>query len=289
MAVTIMSSNYVLLEKLNITPELILNLKEKKIKLATGFKSLKLVSAEGEVLGEYTWPEGATPDKIMGGKLSHGMYGVVQSSIQAVIVNAIAPIGQLKIVIEQDVEAVKDAVTASEIAKLFPGTTVKVSGLPDEVLAKSPFKKLEQAMEDDPALKAHVLNTHQKAGDKGALNPQDIVKMPQIALKDATMIYQPVRGTDKTSRYFVAAMNDDIKIAVRVSGNAVSIRVEGNLTPAIRKALAEQGIDDKGQYMSKHRNTEKTTPAKYIGAVLMATGLHFDTPLPNMEIIQNAK
>ena len=41
------------------------------------------------------------------------------------------------------------------------------------------------------------------------------------------MMYQPVKGTSQGSRYFVVGGNQDLRIAARLSGGTLSVRIEG--------------------------------------------------------------
>jgi len=118
--------------------------------------------------------------------------------------------------------------------------------------------------------------------------PQYPPKLEACPLKDATQMYQPVRGTSGGSKYFVVALSDDVKVAARVQGNAVSVRAEGNLTPKIKAALGSVGMDDKVDYMSAHFTaTPNASAKKVVGAVLIGCGLDFDTPVPSVDKIQD--
>jgi len=109
----------------------------------------------------------------------------------------------------------------------------------------------------------------------------DVDKMPVVQLRDATALYQRVHGTSGGSIYRVVALNDKLKMAARIKGNAVSIRIEGVLDSKSVKAFEELNISKKSdEYMSGHFSCEKCTPQKLIGSILVGSGVEFSTPIP---------
>lgn len=117
--------------------------------------------------------------------------------------------------------------------------------------------------------------------NKTSISQDDVNKLPVVKLRDAQALYQRVHGTSGGSIYRVVAMNDEIKVAARVQGNAVSVRVEGVITSSIEKAFSPLGVQKKSdEYMSGHFTCEKCTPQKLIGSILAGTGLEFTTPMP---------
>jgi hypothetical protein len=121
-----------------------------------------------------------------------------------------------------------------------------------------------------------------KAAKKSVNISQDEVnKLPVVKLRDAAAMYQRVHGTSSGSVYRVVAMNDEIKVAVRVSGNSVSVRIEGVIKAKTEQAFSNLGIQKKSEeYMSGHFSCEKCTPHKLIGSILTGSGIEFNTPLP---------
>ena len=109
----------------------------------------------------------------------------------------------------------------------------------------------------------------------------DVDKLPVVQLRDATALYQRVHGTSGGSIYRVVALNDKLKMAARIKGNAVSLRIEGVLDSACVKAFESQGISKKSdEYMSGHFSCEKCTPQKLIGSILVGSGVEFNSPIP---------
>ena len=293
MAVTMMSSNYAFLEKLGIPAELIAKIKQSGLNVALGFTEFKLLNKQGATVASYTFPQGVKTTDVMKGTVDGKMLDFIKSGIMNVLVAPVVvgeaesvPLAQL--FKAKELEVTVEGLSEAEIEKLFPGTKVKISGLPEK---KSVFKPLSEAIEQDSQLAGQIMSKPQKAGVPAKLSATEVLKMEAVPLAQATMLYQPVRGTDKSSRYFVVAMNDDIRVAARIKGASVSMRVEGNITQAVRQALVNDNMkfDDKGKYLSRHLSADKATPEKIVGATLMGSGIAFDTPLPSMEVIKNAK
>lgn len=111
-----------------------------------------------------------------------------------------------------------------------------------------------------------------------------------VPLLQADKLYQPVKGTSDGSRYFMVARNDKFRVAVRVQGTSVSIRLEGLLTSEqVTKAslLGIKKAKDGMGHLSGHYNCENTTPQRLVGAVLSDLSAAFDTPIPNINYIIN--
>jgi len=112
-----------------------------------------------------------------------------------------------------------------------------------------------------------------------------------VKLAVATQMYQPVQGTSGSSRYFVVAISDEVKVAARIKGVSVSIRLEG---PALGKhtfstALKAVGITGgkDGQYASMHVEApDPITAQKAIGSVLAALPVQWKTPMPSVGHLQ---
>lgn len=108
-----------------------------------------------------------------------------------------------------------------------------------------------------------------------------------VKLRDATMMYQPVRGTSNSSRYYVIGANKDLRIAARLQGDALSVRVEGPGWGKYKGALTLAGfqkVEDSNQYASLHLNVGQNAvlAAKTLGAILMGLGVKLETPLPEL-------
>jgi len=108
--------------------------------------------------------------------------------------------------------------------------------------------------------------------------------LPPIKLASATMMYQPVQGTSKNSRYFLVGANKNIRIAARMKGSALSIRFEGEGLQKLAANLNEVGIQSLSkEYASIHLTiSDPVLAAKALGAVLLGLRIDLDTPAPNL-------
>lgn len=111
-----------------------------------------------------------------------------------------------------------------------------------------------------------------------------------VKLRDATMLYQPVRGSSTGSRYFLVAANDDLRIAARLKGNSLSVRIEGPNIGKYVKQIESAGFGNysvSSAYASMHLDVsgDPVLAAKALGAVLMGLGVKLETPLPELKWI----
>lgn len=111
-----------------------------------------------------------------------------------------------------------------------------------------------------------------------------------VPLREATTLYQRVKGTSKGSVYVVVgvAANDKVKLAAKIDGSnemALTVRAEGDGLSAAAATLTQHGLSAKNKdgvsYMSGHYAcTTEAPPAKVLGSILLGCGLEFKTPLP---------
>ena len=118
--------------------------------------------------------------------------------------------------------------------------------------------------------------------------PVDGASLPKVKLKDATALYQPVDGTSSTSIYICVGTAGALKFAARRKNESLSIRVEGPVA-AHKDALVAAGFNEeyiaKG-YTSVHfHGIDLLMQQRALGAVLMGTGLAFETPMPDIKKI----
>jgi len=115
------------------------------------------------------------------------------------------------------------------------------------------------------------------------------LKMDKVKLSQATTMYQPVKATSDSSTYHCIGIAGKLKFAARwVSNSNLSIRVEGPVgkhkDPLVAAGFNEDYIQ-KG-YTSVHFNgIEELIAKRALGAVLMGTGLEFETPMPDLGVI----
>jgi hypothetical protein len=112
-----------------------------------------------------------------------------------------------------------------------------------------------------------------------------------VKLSEATQMYQPVKGTSSHSRYFVVGISEGIKVAARLKGKSLSIRIEGsdlNNTSFVN-AMNAVGISSgsKGVYASMHVDApDPITATKAVGSVLSALPVQWKTPMPSVGHLQ---
>jgi hypothetical protein len=113
-----------------------------------------------------------------------------------------------------------------------------------------------------------------------------------IKLRDATQMYQPVKGSSPNSRYFLVAANDDLRIAARYKGASLSVRIEGPAwekhSPSI-KACGFDNVQPEQGYASIHLHVaDPVIAGKALGAILLGLGVELQTPIPNLAVIKDA-
>lgn len=109
-----------------------------------------------------------------------------------------------------------------------------------------------------------------------------------VKLRDATQMYQPVKGTSAGSRYFMVAANKDVRIAARCHGTSLSVRVEGPNLAKYTAQMATVGLSLKKDYASLHLEVgeDETMAGKTLGAILLGLGIPLETPVPNLKTIK---
>ncbi len=162
-----------------------------------------------------------------------------------------------------DIDPVLDN-TASPAAQVFIG---KSKGTGSMKASEPTFQEVPKA-----EAKGYILN---------------VMSGTPVRLKDANQIYQAVKGTDSTSRYFVVALSDDLKIAARLLGTKLSVRVEGDVQKHATQ-LGQLGMmvnADKG-YASVHMicDTENLL-RRAIGSVLTGLDIEFTTGVPKVSLL----
>lgn len=108
----------------------------------------------------------------------------------------------------------------------------------------------------------------------------DMLHAELIPLRQATRLYQPVKGTSPGVRYYLIAANEDIRVAARRTGNGLAIRIEGPGLAKHSKAVSAIGFEvkDKATYASLHLGAQdKVLAFKTLGAILGGLGFDFQT------------
>lgn len=148
-----------------------------------------------------------------------------------------------------------------------------------------------------------VVATVKKPTAKPSVSTADLIKMfganapifkveemetaNRVKLAQATKLYQPVSGSGASSRYFVIAIADGLKIAARFAGGKLSIRAEGEKLANYASLLSELSLSGNGsKHYSVHLSAEdEATAGKVIGAVLAGLGVPILSPMPLIQVI----
>jgi len=111
----------------------------------------------------------------------------------------------------------------------------------------------------------------------------------QVLLRDATRMYQPVKGTSPGTRYYMIGASKELRVAARWhSGKQhLSIRVEGPDLPKWKAVLAQSNFKVNADYASMHVHGDPVLMRKTMGSVLLALGT-METPIPDPERIVEA-
>lgn len=249
MAVTFVSGNFKFLNKVGISNETIETLKQSSLKIDLGFYDFRIKNEMGKVLAACKLPH--STNELMKGTVSPSGVAECKTAIFGVIKMAISAQEPVLVSAEKVLE---------EAEKVIKGN--------------KPTVKVEVTTPGYPTLQATTA---------------EIKSASAVPLAQASKLYQPVKGTSSGSRYFVVAMNDDIRVAARVENHKVSIRVEGNLTPEIVKKFQSVNLIAQGSYMSAHFEVGKVPPSRLIGAVLLGSGVRFLSPMPDLKLLEGSK
>lgn len=150
---------------------------------------------------------------------------------------------------------------------------------------KPPKEDLPPTPKKPPVYGATPLHTN--AGPMTQEYPEDkMATGPVQKLSEANVMYQPVVGTSAGSRYFFIGATKDLKIAARIKGKSLSVRVEGNVE-AFSDLLKENGFSfPETHHASIHVEIQTVLMAnRVVGALLVGLGEDVLTPLPKMKKI----
>lgn len=104
-------------------------------------------------------------------------------------------------------------------------------------------------------------------------------KSKTVPLRDATKLYQPVMGTDESSRYFAIALGADANVAVRIKqNNRISFRIEGaDLSPYFTQLQGAGFTKGNKGHWSIHMDCgDDELTKKAVGSLIFATGIEFN-------------
>jgi len=122
-------------------------------------------------------------------------------------------------------------------------------------------------------------------------DPKALKTATPIKLRDATRMYEPVKGSSPNSRYFLVAANQDLRIAARYKGTSLSVRIEGPGWEKHSTSIQACGFDNvqlAQGYASLHLHVgDPVIAGKALGAILLGLGIPLETPLPELKVIRN--
>ena len=162
-----------------------------------------------------------------------------------------------------------DAAPAGEAAQPAPGGSPQPEA---PILAGS----------DDAALIAQIKQSY-------PLTEQQIPVATKLPLPEARHLYQPVLGTDKSSKYFLVGRTEKVLLAARYQGGSLSLRVEGFPDADTKKRLLALGFNQGTKHLSVHLSGVSSTDVgqRAVGAALSCLSGQLLTPLPDVKLIQN--
>lgn len=256
MAIVIKSKSFLLFKKIGVPEELLSIMEAAGVKLSLGWKAFALLGPDGQVLEECALP--VSSNELIKGLCSDSMTMASKSLVVEAIKKAMVKLGASEVTLATTVvKAPKEAPSPKDM--LLETTLTQPKSSPEAVYMALHTSKKEVA-------------------------PVDAV----IPLRDAKAMYQRVKGTSGGSVYVVVAMNSSMAVAARIHGDSISMRVEGNPSTADKNRLVSQTftekVSDKGSgaaYMSAHFTCNKVPVERVLGAVLVGSGIKFDTPIPD--------
>jgi hypothetical protein len=122
-----------------------------------------------------------------------------------------------------------------------------------------------------------------------AVDKAKLANAPLVQLRDANMMYQPVKGTSQGTRYFLVGASTGLRIAARYKGASLSVRIEGpNFGQHKQQMLACGFTGLNADYASMHLQVvDPVIAAKALGAILLGLGVPMITPMPNLQLIKD--
>ena len=131
------------------------------------------------------------------------------------------------------------------------------------------------------------------SGTWGVFTLKYIMDAETVNLRDASQVFSPVKATDSTSRYFLMAAADSVKLGMRWLNGRLSVRVEGKalLLTWFQKHLTEIGFTQVSKkYASFHVDLPKgdaVTARKTFGSIHASVWNDWRTRTPDILSIQN--
>ena len=160
--------------------------------------------------------------------------------------------------------------SATSIVKEYGDAVQDLGVYPDDFDTPSPPKPKPVPKNLGELLKNNLLPPVSKFDP--FIGKAKVPQSPQVVLKLATQLYQPVFGTSSGSVYYLVAMFQDLNLAIRRTSSSLSLRVEGAVSK-YSKRLESVGFSVKSEYASVHLDVkDDALLLKTFGAVVGAIG-----------------
>lgn len=106
-----------------------------------------------------------------------------------------------------------------------------------------------------------------------------------MQLVSANAVGQKVHGSSKGSVYITIAVNPRVKVAARVVGTQISLRVEANSPTKAEQDGINSVVQWKSNYGSTHFDSGPVPIKRVLGALIYGMGVKFDETLKTGEIV----
>ncbi len=112
----------------------------------------------------------------------------------------------------------------------------------------------------------------------------------RVPMMGATKLYQPVFSTSDSSRYFLVAGHEHLRVAARYIKSKLSVRIEGDVQ-GIKQRLMDIGIGADAAKMAKNyasihvESVDEFIAAKALGAILVGLDCGSLLPLPSIGVL----
>ena len=268
-----LTANYKFLEKIGVSPGSIEKLKAKKIQLGVGFHELRFSNSSGEELVVIKLSK-STSDMAKGLVGTNTLKQIV-SQVEHTIDKIYFPKLEHNVT-QTSVPTIPPIPPTTQELSLDTTSGNPATGKPAWMVSEEVVSEIKEIanLKTEQDIEEQIMEDESKTLSGG---------LPR--LRDATAMYQAVRGTDAHSVYYVVALSQTAKVAIKMNvGSHYSIRVEGaNISNQSKLAMQELGITLKGDYLSGHfHNPDHVPVQRSIGAILASLGIDFDTKIPNM-------
>ncbi len=295
------SHGYSILPLFGVDQNLINEAKKNKVEVSITPPDKYSIKAAGKFIGQVII-KGSAMTMAKNGTLGPSSYHAFKTQFTEFLQKALA---------EVLVDELVDKLTYDPTAPLSfdPALEPSVAGFASVTVDEHGNKVLNFQAIDKPELTAPKLTAGQKAAltkakklsspvqqPQAAYTPNApkttagvaaLIKSPPVPLALAESVYKSTFGTNATSVYHVLARWTGLNMAVRIVGNKLSFRAEGNMLNSHKVALQDLGFKVKPAYASAHFECPSFELAlKTSGAVVGRVGLSNVIQVADLQIIK---